>query len=207
MRLAMAIDTTKCIGCHACSVACKSNNNLPQDIWWNRVDTDGGESPDTARGTYPSDLHWRYLPINCQHCSKPLCVAVCPTGASQQDNDTGIVSIDNEACIGCGACLEACPYDVRTLVGKSPGYAVDFPLGEWDAPKHIPDTMTKCTFCKNRLDRESIPACMELCLGRARYWGDLEDPTSEINQYLEGKNYEFLHEDSGSEPNVFYIIK
>lgn len=203
-RYGMAIDLKGCVACHACSVSCKSNNNLPNGIWYNRVDTDGGTYMDTARGTYPTDLHRAYYPVNCQHCSKPACVAVCPTGATFQRDD-GIVAINQEDCIGCGSCITACPYDVRTLIEDEPEYVVDFPLGDWDAPKHIANTVEKCTFCTHRLDRGDKPACMELCPGRARYWGDLDDPDSEISSFLKGKDYERLLEDAGTEPNVFYV--
>ena len=203
-RYAMAISLSNCIACHACSVACKVNNNLPNQIWWNRVDTDGGEYMDTARGTYPDDLHREHYPINCQHCSKPACVAVCPTGAAYQRED-GIVGINQEDCIGCESCVTACPYDVRTLLPDDLGYVVDFPLGDYDAPQHKAKTMSKCTYCENRIDRGEMPACMELCPGRARYWGDVDDPNSEISKFLEGKQYERLLEDAGTEPNVFYV--
>ena len=91
------------------------------------------------------------------------------------------------------------------LIEEEPAYVVDFSLGDWDAPKHVANTVEKCTFCTHRLDRGDKPACMELCPGRARYWGDLDDPNSEINAFLEGKDYERLLEDAGTEPNVFYV--
>ena len=203
-RYAMAIDLSTCIACHACSIACKSNNNLPNGVWYNRVETDGGEYMDTARGTYPNDLHRMHYPISCQHCSKPACVAACPTGATYQRDD-GIVATNQEDCIGCDSCITACPYDVRTLLEEEPEYVVDFPLGDWDAPTHVANTVEKCTFCANRLERGEVPACMELCPGRARHWGDMDDPESDISKFLEGKEYERLLEDAGTEPNVYYV--
>lgn len=205
-RYAMAIDLSNCIACHACSVACKSNNNLPNEVWYNNVVTDGGDYMDTARGTYPNDLHRIHYPINCQHCSNPICVGVCPTGASYQRED-GIVLVNAEECIGCNACSDACPYDVRTMITDEPEYAVDFPLGDWDAPKHISGTVEKCSFCANRLDRGAIPACMENCPGRARYWGDIDDPESDISEFLEGREYDFLLEEEGTKPNIYYVKK
>lgn len=203
-RYGMAIDLKGCIACHACSVACKSNNNLPNGIWYNTVVTDGGAYMDTARGTYPNDLHRVYYPTSCMHCVNAACVEACPTGASFKRED-GIVSINKDECIGCSACINACPYDVRTLLGEDPGYVVDFPLGDWDAPAHVANTMEKCTFCANRIDRGEVPACMEMCPGHARFWGDLDDPESEVSKFLEGKEWIRLLEDAGTEPNVYYV--
>ncbi|WP_165247376.1 4Fe-4S dicluster domain-containing protein [Adlercreutzia sp. ZJ141] len=205
MRFGMAIDTSRCIGCHTCAVACKMSNNLPNDVWWNHIKTDGGKSIDTARGTYPDNLYQVYYPINCQHCSKPVCVSVCPTGASIQRED-GIVVVDSEKCIGCGSCVTACPYDVRVLYEEELNYSVDFAVGDSDAPKHVSGVMGKCNGCAHRVDRGEAPACMELCPARARYWGDLDDPESDVSKYLEGKKTERLFESEGTEPNVFYVL-
>ena len=204
MRIGLAIDLRSCMGCHTCTVACKQANNLPNGITWNNVLTDGGESKDTARGTYPNALHMVHYAVNCQHCEKPACVEVCPTGASIKRED-GLVVIDHEACIGCGSCIVACPYDVRTLIEKEPEYSVGFATGDWDAEKHVVNTVTKRTGCAHRVDRGEQPACMELCPGRARYWGDLDDPNSDVSKFLEGKETEQLLADKGTEPNVFFV--
>lgn len=206
MRFGMAIDVSRCIGCHTCAVACKMSNNLPDDVWWNDIHTDGGSYQDTAVGAYPNDLHRKYYPVNCQHCENPACVEVCPTGASFKRETDGIVAIDAETCIGCATCVSACPYGVRTIFGDELKYSVDFPVGDIDAPVHVPATASKCTGCVNRTSRGLPPACMELCPARARHWGDLDDPESDISKYLEGKTTERLLEDSGTSPNVFYVV-
>lgn len=204
-RLGMAIDLRACIACHACTIACKVNNNLPANTMYNRVQTEGGAYLDTAAGTYPNDIKRLKRPVTCQHCSNPACVAVCPTGASSQNED-GVVTIDTEACIGCKSCIAACPYDVRTVYDDEPTYYVDHALGDWDAPLHVKATADKCTFCSNRRERGEVPACMDLCPGRARYWGDLDDPESDISKFLaENKAARYL-EDKGTEPNCFYIM-
>lgn len=204
MRYGMAIDLTKCMGCHTCAVACKQANNLPNGVWWNKIHTDGGEALDTARGTYPNDLHRAYYPVNCQHCSNPACVEVCPTGASHV-LENGFVEVNADECIGCASCIEACPYGVRTLYEDALEYSVGFPVGDPDAPDHVVSTVAKCTGCVNRIERDAVPACMDLCPGRARFWGDLDDPESDVSKLIATREYERLLEDAGTEPNVYYL--
>ena len=128
-RYGMAIDLNRCFGCQTCAVACKMANNLPNDVLFNQVKTVGGDSVDTAAGEYPN-CTLSYLPFQCQHCEKPACLEVCPTGATTKDEETGIVSVDSELCIGCESCIKACPYEgVRTLI-KSPEYYLDVVVGE-----------------------------------------------------------------------------
>ena len=206
MRFGMVIDVSRCIGCATCAVACKSNNNLPNDMWWIDIRTEGGDAPDSASGTYPNNLHRRYFPVSCQHCQKPTCVAVCPTGATYKDADTGIVMTNATECIGCDSCVEGCPYGVRKLYGTDVTWSVDFAVGDSDAPTHAAGTVGKCTGCANRLARDEEPACMKLCPARARYWGDLDDPDSAASKYLASKsNVERLLESAGTEPNVYYV--
>ena len=204
MKFGMAIDVTRCIGCHTCSVACKMSNNLPEEVWWNNVRTEGGDAPDTASGSYPGELSMNYWPVNCQHCANPACVDVCPTGASMKRED-GIVTVDADTCIGCGSCIAACPYSVRTLYEQEPTFSMDFAVGDWDAPAHKQGTVGKCTGCANRVDRGEAPACMDLCPARARFWGDLDDPNSDVSKFLAGKQAVRLLEDAGTEPNVYYV--
>ena len=204
MHYGMAIDLKLCFGCTACAVACKSNNNLPNNMWWNRVLTDGGDYPDTAKGTYPQ-VSMAHYPVGCQHCANPACAKVCPVGATWRDEKTGIVVQDVDKCIGCRMCMGACPYSARTFNWEEPAYAVDFPLGDFDAPKHVAGVVEKCTFCANRLARGEEPACMEHCPGRARYWGDLDDPDSSVSRAIAGRPTVRLLEDKGTEPSVYYL--
>lgn len=200
----MAIDLNRCIGCHTCAIACKMANNLPKDVHFNRVRTVGGEGMDTASGEYGAN-EMSFLPVQCQHCEEPACLGVCPTGATTKDEETGIVSVDSELCIGCESCIKACPYEgVRTLI-KSPEYYLDVVVGEYDAPPHKAGTVEKCTFCKNLIDRGDVPACMQLCPGRARYWGDLDDPESDVSKAIAGRETMLLQEESGTKPNVYYL--
>ena len=204
-RYGMAIDLTRCFGCHACSMACKIANNLPVDVMYNRVYTVGAETLDCATGTFEKPvLEW--LPMQCQHCANPACLQVCPTGATQKDENTGIVTVDDELCIGCESCIKACPYEgVRTLIPDEPVYYLDMAVGEADAPRHRGGVVEKCTFCQNLLSRGETPACMILCPGRARYWGDLDDPESAVSKEIASKNYKVLNEEAGTEPSVYYL--
>ena len=203
-RYGMAIDLARCIGCHTCAIACKMANNLPKDVHYNRINTVGGDSMDTAAGEYPN-CTMSFLPVQCQHCAEPACVGVCPTGATAKDEESGIVTVDSEVCIGCESCIKAGPYEgVRTLI-KNPEYYLEVMVGEYDAPPHKGGTVEKCTFCKNLIDRGEVPACMQLCPGRARYWGDLDDPESDVSKAIEGRETVFLQEEAGTKPNVYYL--
>lgn len=203
MRYGMVIDLRHCIGCMTCSMACKVENNLPNDVWWNRVETDGGASRDTARGQYP-DCTLGYMTVACQHCANPACAEVCPTGATHVE-DGGIVAVDWDECIGCQSCIKACPYDVRTLVTE-PQYFLDHAVGNSKVPAHVGGVVEKCTFCHQRdLAAGEVPACVEHCLGQCRYFGDLDDPESEVSKLVaEGAAAQYLPE-NGTEPSVYYI--
>ena len=203
----MVIDTKRCIACHACTIACKEFNNLPNGILYNNVLTDGGNYMDTARGEYPNNLHRKYYPMSCQHCENPSCVKVCPVGATYKDPETGIVRQDFDKCIGCRMCMASCPYTgVRSYVWEDPKYAVDWAIGDDDAPRHQKHTVCKCTFCYQRTSQGNSPACMEVCAAQARHWGDFDDPTSEVSQLIAKRQYEQLLPEKGTKPSVYYLV-
>lgn len=103
--------------------------------------------------------------------------------------------VDTDLCIGCESCIKACPYEgVRTLISDNPEYYLEVEVGEFDAPPHKAGTVEKCTFCKNLVDRGDVPACMQLCPARARYWGDLDDPESAVSKAIEGRDYHLMLE-------------
>ncbi|CBL04244.1 Fe-S-cluster-containing hydrogenase components 1 [Gordonibacter pamelaeae 7-10-1-b] len=202
----MVIDTKRCVGCNACTVACKMANNVPQDIFWTRALTDGGEMMDTPAGEFP-DVSLRYITVSCQHCENPACAKVCPVGATYKDPETGVVRQDYDKCIGCRMCMSACPYTgVRSFNWEEPRYPMDFALGDADAPKHQKHVVEKCIFCYQRLARGETPACMDLCPARARHFGDLDDPDSEVSKLLKERSYEQLLPSEGTKPSVYYLV-
>ena len=128
----MVVDLRRCIGCHACSVACKAENDVPVGVyraWVKYVD----------KGVYPNVTR-QFLPRLCNHCKSPSCVRVCPTKATYKRGD-GAVVVDNGKCIGCRSCMTACPYDARFL-------------------NAVTKTADKCTFCVHRIEKGLLPACV-----------------------------------------------
>ncbi len=206
MRYGMVIDQKRCIGCWTCAMSCKSANGLPDGVWWNRVLSDGGEEFETMRGEFPH-AKVDFTPVSCQHCENPACVKVCPVGATYKDPETGIVRQDYDKCIGCRMCMSACPYTgVRSFNWEEPKYSIGFATGDAEAPAHQKHVVEKCTFCYQRTSQGETPACMELCPVRARFWGDLDDPDSEVSQLIASRSYKQLLPDEGTKPSVYYLV-
>ena len=184
-KYAFAINLHRCIGCRTCTVSCKMENGLPEGNQRIRVlNADDETVYDTPEGTYPA-LSFVWTPVPCQHCDMPLCVAACSTGASSKRDD-GIVVIDQEVCIGCGSCIEACPYHARQLNAD---------IGKTD----------KCTLCAHRLDAGlGTTICQISCPGRAISVGDLDDPNSEVAQIVAQHETTLLLEEEGTGPQVYY---
>ena len=205
-RYGMAIDTARCTGCNRCSMACLTEHNLPNGVLWTNARTEGGDFFRTPGGTYPDGLSCTFYTLGCQHCDSPSCLEVCPTGATQKRED-GIVWVDAEQCIGCQACIKACPYEgVRTLVDAEPAYQLDFKIGDQTLADHVGNTVEKCTFCKERIDRGERPRCVDVCYAHARYFGDLDDPESEVSKVLAERDSERMLENEGTSPCV-YLLK
>lgn len=205
-RYGMVVDTKRCFGCHTCEVACKVANNMPKGIAYLEVQCEGGASYDTSAGEFPNNT-LSFLPMQCQHCAEPACLEVCPTGATRKDEETGIVYVETEECIGCQSCISSCPYEgVRTLVPDEVSYYLELATGEPDAPAHMAATVEKCTFCRNLVSRGEDPACMQMCPGRARHWGDLDDPNSEVAQLIASRDYQQVNESAGTNPSIYYLV-
>lgn len=204
-RYVMLIDMKRCIGCHTCSVACKQANNLPQDVWWNRALTFGGPTMDTPHGMFPN-LEMQYLTLNCQHCEKPACVAVCPTGATYQRDD-GIVMQNYDACLGCRLCMMSCPYSgVRSYNAVAPAYDLDFPVGDAFVKPQQNGTVSKCHFCYQRVDQGLLPSCVEVCPAKARFFGDFSDGQSDVALLLKTRKFTQLLENKKTQPSVYLLL-
>lgn len=204
-RYGMAIDTKRCVSCNRCAMVCIVEHNLPNRVLWNRAVTEGGDYFRTPGGTYPAELSMKFYTVACQHCDNPPCEEACPTGATVKRED-GIVTVDWEACIGCKSCIAACPYDgVRTLVEGEPQYHLDFQAGDAAVPQHVGNAVEKCTFCVERIDRGERPACVDVCFAHARYFGDLDNPNSEVSKVLQEREYDQLLQDQGTGPNVYFL--
>ena len=203
-RYGMVIDTKRCVGCNACSVNCKITNNLPETNWWTRVLTEGGDEIDTPAGVFP-DVSMRYITVGCQHCENPACTKVCPVGATYKDPETGVVRQDYDKCIGCRTCMAACPYNARVFNWNEPRRDPDFNYGDKDVPVRGKGVVEKCSLCKERTDRGDEPMCVRCCLSKARTFGDLDDPNSEISKLVVARKAGVLLEEQGTRPQVHYF--
>lgn len=209
-RYVMVADLRRCVGCQACTAACKEANATPPGVQWRRVvDLEVGEYPDVKRV---------FVPTGCQHCADPPCMHVCPTTATGQRAD-GIVTIDYDLCIGCAYCAVACPYEAR--------FKVDTPKFAFGEGASIPEqtrfdekkigVATKCTFCVDRIDAgiaaglmpgrdpDATPVCVNTCVSGALTFGDIEDPDSEVSRLLAANKWFRMHEEAGTSPGFYYL--
>lgn len=206
-RYGFAIDTVRCVGCNNCSLTCKVENNLPNEIWWNRAMTVGGEEEFTAGADSNGSLYLDYYTLSCQHCENPACVKVCPVGATWKDEETGIVRQDYDKCLGCRMCMAACPYTgVRSFNWEEPAYELDFAVGDASVPAHEKHAVEKCVMCYHRINAGERPACVDICRAGARFWGDLDDPTSEVSQIIAKRAHKQLLPEMGTKPSVYYLV-
>ena len=199
MRWGLVIDLKLCIGCNSCVIACKAGRGTPKGIFWNRVlEEEIGKFPRSRR------LFW---PVRCMHCEEPPCLEVCPTGATSIRED-GIVMVDGEKCVGCKACILACPYGARAVWDEKRGYFAESltPHEEISYRFHSLGAVQKCDFCAEMVSNGSRPYCVESCPTEALIFGDLDDPESEVNQALNERRLPFrLKVELGTRPSVFYL--
>jgi Fe-S-cluster-containing dehydrogenase component len=176
-RLAMVIDTKRCVGCMDCVVACKTENNVPEGFSRDWITTE-------VKGEFPT-LQMEIRSERCNQCSNPPCVSCCPTGASHIHEYGGVVLVHHDECIGCKACVASCPYDARFI--HPDGYA------------------DKCTFCIHRVEQGLEPACVAVCPTRCMHFGDLDDPNSEVSRLLKSRPHHVNLPEAGTQPNIFYL--
>ena len=177
MKLAKIIDNTRCIGCHACSTACKSENEVPLGVDRTRVKY-------VEAGTFPN-VRRHFQVTRCNQCEHPPCVYICPVTAMYQRPD-GLVEFDQEVCIGCRACMAACPYDAIYI----------------DPDTH---SAAKCHFCAHRVEIGLQPACVVVCPEEAIIVGDLDDPTSVVSKRIAREGAQVRKPELGTSPKLFYI--
>ena len=198
----MLIDVATCAGCNACTMACKYQNATPHGMYWCKVLM--GEY-----GTYPNSGQ-TVLPISCQHCTNAPCVRACPTGASHYD-ENGNVQVDYDKCIGCRNCMAACPYEARSCNWADPAehpYYEGFeqtPYEQLRAAEHPQGVVEKCVMCHGRTAEGKDPACVQTCITKSRWFGDLDDPDSEISQTILNRKAWTLLENQGTRPSVHYF--
>jgi molybdopterin-containing oxidoreductase family iron-sulfur binding subunit len=195
----MAINLKRCIGCQACTIACKQENGTGPGVFWRKVHV--GEV-----GDYPN-TRLDFLPLLCNQCDNPACADVCPVGATQKQTN-GIVTVDANKCIGCRYCQVACPYNARTFVTTNtdeyyPGKGLT-PYEKVAYARHQPGTVEKCNFCADRLAQGKQPACVKTCPAKALTFGDLDDPSSEVSKVVASNNAQPLKPEAGTDPKVLY---
>lgn len=204
MQYGMVIDLSRCVGCNACTLACKVSNGTPPGMFFSHVET-------TEEGTYPDAMNV-YTPTLCMHCTDAPCVENCPTGASYHDED-GVVRISHADCIGCQTCVNACPYGSRTYVGDEiAGYYPEFGLTSQEEAMYARfevNKVYKCDFCRSKglTESDQGPACVQTCPGKARIFGDLDDPESEVAKLVASGEATQIGTEEGTGPNIYYLAR
>ncbi|MBU0740759.1 4Fe-4S dicluster domain-containing protein [bacterium] len=215
-RWAMVIDTTKCRrrdGCSACSDACHLVHNVPEipeprhEVKWIWKEKYPRAFPTQVHPYTEKSVLEQSVPVLCNHCDRPPCVRVCPTQATFKAED-GIVAMDMHRCIGCRYCIAACPYGSRSFNWRDPRpYIEDV---QPDYPTRTKGVVEKCNFCKERLARGRIPACVEACAAAGNegvlLFGDLNDPESDVSRALRTANTIRRKPSLGTAPHIFYIV-
>lgn len=159
-QYAFYLDDKRCTGCKTCELACKDYYDLSADFAYRKVyEYTGGSWTTDADGIDIPDIFSYYISMSCNHCDNPACTNVCPTGAMHKDEETGLVSVDADKCIGCGYCHMACPYNAPK-VNRELGHTV------------------KCDGCSERVAQGDLPICVQACPQRALEFGTIDEMQS-----------------------------
>jgi molybdopterin-containing oxidoreductase family iron-sulfur binding subunit len=212
-RWAMVIDLRKCAAakeCTDCTKACHRLHNVPDfgnpkdEIKWIWRESFEHAFEEQEHEFLDEALKHATVPVLCNHCDNPPCVRVCPTQATWKREEDGIVMMDWHRCIGCRYCIVACPYGSRSFNWRDPRPAIA--EIQPDFPTRSRGVVEKCTFCSERLARGEIPACVEACKEKAMWFGDLEDPTSDIRRLLSERFTIRRKPGLGTQPEVYYAV-
>jgi len=221
-RWAMVIDLRKCRqehGCSACVDACNHAHNIPkidnpkQEIKWIWKETYEHAFQEQENEFVPEEVREAPALVLCNHCNNPPCVRVCPTKATWQRSEDGIVMMDWHRCIGCRYCVVACPYGSRSFNWTDP--RTHLKEINPDFPTRMKGVVEKCTFCEERLAKRQMPACVEACANHfadrpdmtpALHFGDLDDSDSEVRKILSANFSVRRKPGLGTEPEVYYIV-
>jgi Fe-S-cluster-containing dehydrogenase component len=197
-RWGMVIDLERCVGCYACTVACKEENATPAGVWFAPVF-------EREVGTYPN-VKRQFLPTLCMHCRDAPCLKACPTASIHRRED-GIVLIDQDTCCGTRACVVACPYGAITFVDSvEPEFEAGPTPYEAARVSIRPGTAQKCNFGVQRVDAGNpTPACVQACPTSCRIFGDLDDPGSAVSRLIRVNNGQQPRPEAGTDPSVYYL--
>jgi len=197
-RFGMVIDLKRCIGCDACTMACRQAKATPKGVLYSRT-------LKVEVGKYPQ-AKLAFLPLLCMQCAEAPCEKVCPTGATQTTKQ-GVVIIDRGKCIGCRACVIACPYGARDSFTVKQTYfqggKTAFEVVHED--NHPAGRIGKCDLCLERILADREPACVEVCPAEARVFGDLNDPEALVSRVIRERDGRPLNPQWGTEPAVYYF--
>lgn len=247
-KYVMVIDLHQCVGCGACALGCKNENNTPARR--NKQSFNWADFTMKTEGTFPN-TRYTQMPVLCNHCSDAPCVMACPVTPKAMFKAEDNTTLHNqERCIGCRRCQDACPYSTYDLgegsnrgesysvisfnshdrpsqpewlgkeelipgctsspaetakkAGATPPDANQYQSGDYQ-PVRLDGVVEKCIFCHHRITHGLLPACVDACPARARIFGDLDDPESEVSGLLKKHKYFRLKEEEGTDPNIYYI--
>ena len=174
-RYGIIVNVDRCAGCFACAVACKEENQVAPGIFWEKIKRD--------ENVRDNVINW--FRMSCMHCDDPACMKVCPMKAIHKGPHDEVL-VDQQKCIGCKMCMAACPYGARSYNPEA-------------------KVVEKCTLCHHLQEVGDQPACVKVCCAKARFFGDIDDPESEVSRLINTTHTERLFTELGTDPQIYYI--